>query len=103
MDVVAIRGAVGALVQVKTSADDSRALNWDTVKEVVAGEAFYQRKHPGISFAKVGLTNQSFNAQAQENAALNQVQLLEQPQLVKLLQQYPVTLLDVERQLYAQP
>ena len=103
VDVVAIRGAVGALVQVKTSADDSRALNWDTVKEVVAGEAFYQRKHPGISFAKVGLTNQSFNAQAQENAALNQVQLLEQPQLVKLLQQYPVTLLDVERQLYAQP
>lgn len=102
VDVVAIRGAVGALVQVKTSADDSRALNWDTVKEVVAGEAFYQRKHPGISFAKVGLTNQTFNAQAQENAALNQVQLLERPQLAQLLLQHPVTMLDVERQLYAQ-
>ena len=100
---VAIRGNVGALVQAKTSANDSRALNWDAVKEVIAGEAFYQRRHPGIAFAKVGLTNQRFNAQAQENAALNQVRLLEQTDLAQLLQQYPVTMLEVERLLFAQP
>lgn len=102
VDVVAIRGNVGALVQVKTSANDSRALGWDAVKEVVTGEAFYQRKHPGVSFVKVGLTNQTFNQQAHENADLNQVRLLERPQLEQMLQQHPVTMLEVERLLYAQ-
>ena len=78
VDVVAIRGNYGELIQTKTSAADGRLLGWEAVNEVVAGEAFYVRRHPGVTFRKVGLTNQFLNAGAYEKAALNQVELLDQ-------------------------
>lgn len=102
VDVVAQAGRKGQLVQVKTSGTDGAALNWDAVKEVVAGEAFYRRRHPNVDFEKVCLTNQFFNRQAQENAELNSVQLLDQTHLAELLKQHPVTMLEVERMLYAE-
>jgi len=67
---------------------------------VVAGEAFYRRRHPGVTFKKVGLTNQFFNSGAHEKARLNEVELLDQSQLAKLLAEHSVTMLDVERVLY---
>ncbi len=97
VDVVALRGDYGELIQTKTSASDERGLNWDTVKEVVTGEAFYRRRHPGVHFSKVGLTNQHFNTQAHENARLNGVTLLERQDLANLLGQHPVTMLEIER------
>lgn len=100
VDVVAIRGQVGELVQTKTSASETRALNWDAIKEVVAGEAFYKRRHPGVAFKKIGLTNQTFNQYAHENAKLNGVTLFEQSHLAEMLSQYRVTMLDIERLLY---
>jgi Holliday junction resolvase len=101
VDVVAIRGDVGELVQVKAAATPGTALGWDAVKEVVAGAAFYERRHPGIRFSKVCVTNRSFNHQARENAALNSVNLLEQDALGELLEARSISLLDVERVLYA--
>lgn len=101
VDVVAIKGNKGVLIQAKTSSSDDRALNWDTVKEVVAGEAFYRRRHPGVQFKKVGLTNQRFNSQAHENAILNYVQLMDQKDLSELLKKYALTMLDVERMIYS--
>ncbi|MBY4596397.1 SNF2-related protein [Ottowia caeni] len=100
VDVVAILEQTGELVQTKTSSSDSKPLNWDAVKEVVAGEAFYKRKHPGVVFKKVGLTSQSFNLQAHDNARLNDVMLLERPNLADMLNEHHVTMLDVERILY---
>lgn len=102
VDVVAIKGNLGELVQTKTSASDDRSLNWDTVKEVVGGEAFYRRRHPGVQFKKVGLTNQHFNSHAHENAVINDVELLDQRHLAALLETYPVTMLDIERLLYTE-
>jgi HJR/Mrr/RecB family endonuclease len=101
VDVVAIKGNTGELVQVKTSGTDGTRLGWDAVKEVVTGEAFYRRRHPGIQFNKVGLTNQQFNDQARMNAGLNGVVLLDQVHLADLLERYEVTMPDVERILYA--
>lgn len=100
VDVVAIRAGYGELVQAKSSAADGRLLSWDAVNEVVAGEAFYRRRHPGVTFKKVGLTNQFFNSGAHEKALLNEVELLDQNQLAKLLAEHRVTMLDVERILY---
>lgn len=100
VDVVAILEQAGELVQTKTSSSDSKPLNWDAVKEVVAGEAFYKRKHPGVVFKKFGLTNQAFNQQAHENARLNDVTLLERANLADMLNEHHVTMLDVERFLY---
>lgn len=100
VDIVAIRGSDGELVQTKSSAADGRMLGWDAVKEVVAGEAFYRRRHPGVAFKKFGLTNQFFNSGAYEKASLNGVELLDQSHLDQLLANHRVTMLDVERLLY---
>jgi hypothetical protein len=97
--VVAIEATQGVLLQTKTNSREGGRLGWDTVKEVVGGEAFYRRRHPDTVFRKVGVTNQFFNAQAHEQAALNQVDLVEQPRLLDLLRRFPVTLLEVERML----
>jgi hypothetical protein len=100
VDVVAIRGNYGELVQTKTSSADGRLLSWDAVKEVVAGEAFYRRRHPEVNFKKVGLTNQFFNSGAHEKAYLNEVELLDQSHLGQMLAENHVTILEVERLLY---
>ena len=102
VDVVALADGRGELVQAKTSGTDGTALGWEAVKDVVTGEAFYKRRHPNIEFAKVCLTNQFFNRQAQENATLNSVELIDQVKLEALLGQHPVTMLEVERMLYAE-
>jgi HJR/Mrr/RecB family endonuclease len=102
VDVVAIDGNRGRLIQAKTSGIDGTKLGWDAVKEVVAGEAFYRRRHPSVSFEKVCVTNQFFNSQAQENATLNSVELLDQKHLGELLQAYETTMLEVERMLFAE-
>lgn len=99
VDVVAIRGDYGELIQTKSSSAD-KPLGWDAVNEVVAGEAFYRRKHPGVTFKKVVLTNQVFNSGAHEKASLNAVELLDQSHLAQLLTEYRVTMLEVERLLY---
>ena len=46
VDVVAINGTAGVLIQCKTCGLDEAALSWDAVKEVVAGEAAYRMRHP---------------------------------------------------------
>lgn len=102
VDVVALAAGKGQLVQAKTSGTDGAALNWDAVKEVVAGEAFYRRRHPAVDFEKVCITNQFFNRQAHENAALNAVELLDQTHLAGLLERHVVTMLEVEKMLYAE-
>lgn len=101
VDVVAIQGKRGKLIQAKTCGTDGAKLGWDAVKEVVAGEAFYKRRHPEVAFEKVCITNQSFNSHAVENAALNGVELLDQARLATLLESHTVTMLEVERMLYS--
>ncbi len=101
VDVVAIAGDQGVLIQTKTSSNDGARLGWETVKDVVGGEAFYCRRHPNVVFRKIGLTNQFFNSQACEQAELNNVELIDQAGLDSLIQQYPVTMLELERLLYA--
>lgn len=102
VDVVAISGGEGILIQTKTSGTEGMKLGWETVKDVVAGEAYYRRRHPHVQFKKVGLTNQFFNAQAHEQAGLNGVELVDQVGLADLLTRFPVMMMDVERLLYAE-
>lgn len=100
VDAVAISGGKGELIQTKTSSNEGTRLGWETVKDVVGGEAFYRRKHPNVDFKKVGITNQYFNAQAIEQAELNGVELFDQQRLGELLKQHSVTMMDIERLLY---
>lgn len=100
IDVVAIDGRAGFVIQCKTSSRDGQELGWDAVKEVVAGQAAYARRHPGVAFAKVCVTNQFFNTNAREQARNNDVELVEKPEIEKLLAAYQVTKLDVEALLF---
>jgi hypothetical protein len=101
VDVVAIRNNEGVLIQTKSSGIDGYKHGWDTVKEVIAGHAYYQRRHPGVSFQLIGLSNQYFNSHAYENASLNGVMLIGQDELSELLERFSVNLAEVERFVYA--
>lgn len=100
VDVVAISGEKGVLIQTKTSSNEGTKLGWETVKDVVGGEAFYRRRHPNVEFQKVGLTNQFFNAHAHEQAELNDVLLIDQAMLSEMLTKHTVTMLELERLIY---
>jgi SNF2-related domain/Restriction endonuclease/Helicase conserved C-terminal domain len=99
VDVVAI-GSESELVQCKSSTVDNTTLSWDAIKDVIAGEASYRARHPGVEFRKICITNQFFNDNAHRHAALNNVTLYDQLALAKLIELYPVTLLDIERLLF---
>ncbi len=103
VDVIALPGRLGSgkLIQAKSSAIDGMEHDWDAVKEVVAGHAFYAKQFPKIRFELICITNQYFNEQARLNAALNIVQLIEQNDLVRMLGETPVTMLEVERVLFS--
>jgi hypothetical protein len=102
VDVVAITASDGVLLQCKSCRTDDASLSWDAVKEVVAGEAAYRMRHPGVEFQKVCITNQFFNSTAQKHAELNNVELLGQTQLAGILEEFPVTMLDVDKLRYAE-
>jgi hypothetical protein len=59
-------------------------------------------RHPGVSFKKVCITNQFFNNTAMTHAGLNNVELLDQNHLAELLKKFPVTMLNVEKLLFAE-
>jgi len=104
VDVVALpRSQVkGKLVQAKTSGNDGAKLDWDAVKEVIGGHAFYAHQFPDVEFERVCMTNQYFDQQARLNAKLNDVELVEQPQLAQMLGETSVSMLEVEQVLYTE-
>ncbi len=102
VDVVAISGGKGVLIQTKTSGQDGAKLGWETVKDVSTGAAHYQKQHPHVNFRKVGLTNQFFNPSAHQQAQLNGVELIDQNGLAQLLEQYPVKMLEIEQILFSE-
>ncbi len=104
VDVVALPRSQGhgKLVQAKTSRTDDAALDWDAVKEVVGGHAFYAKQFPQVTFDRICMTNQYFDRQAHLNAELNEVELVEQPQLARMLEETAVSILEVEQVLYTE-
>jgi hypothetical protein len=95
VDVVALCGNEGILIQCKTSSESDRQLGWEAVKEVVGGTAVYAEKFPTLRFRRICLTNQRFNKRAHERARANGVQLMEHAALARLIKEYPLGTLDV--------
>lgn len=89
IDVVALKGRDGELLQCKSS--KSAEVGWDAIKEVTAGAARYQARFSGTRFRRVAVTNQSFTSGAVLQAEANQVDLVTRPRLEELLGQSPVT------------
>lgn len=93
IDIVAINGKNGLLIQCKRS---SKILGWDAIKEVVAGTARYQKLYPTINFSKVAITNQFFNQNAKDQAAHNCVTLWERSDIDKQLRASKLTRNEVD-------
>lgn len=64
VDVVAITGREGVLIQCKSSMIEDVELGWEAVKDVVAGAAAYSAQYPGVTFSLVAVTNKRFNGTA---------------------------------------
>ncbi|PIY00821.1 MAG: helicase SNF2 [Hydrogenophilales bacterium CG_4_10_14_3_um_filter_58_23] len=90
IDVVAIKGNAGKLIQCKSSSVSGHTLGWEAVKDVVAGAAAYEMKYAGVAFQKVAVTNQFFNGSTKEQAHLNNVELIECHALEEMLKKHPV-------------
>lgn len=101
VDVLAIRGAEGVLIQCKSSATEGRELGWDAVKDVSAGAPAYAQRHPGVQFSLVAATNQRFNNTAWQQAQLLNVELVDAEDLARLLAQYPMRRGELEKFLLA--
>lgn len=83
IDVIAISGMDGVLIQCKSSSIARKELGWDGVKDVVAGAAAYKAKFPGVQFSLVVVTNQRFNGTARLQAKVNSVELIDGDDLVE--------------------
>jgi len=97
IDVVAIRGSEGALIQCKSSSVEGYRMNGDAVRQVVTGTASYRLNYPGICFQQICVSNQAFMPEAHRLARENGVTLLERDSLAELLRRHPVTRMDVHR------
>jgi HJR/Mrr/RecB family endonuclease len=96
IDIVAIKGSVGQLIQCKASTTN-HSLGWDAVKEVVAGARAYEKQFPNVTFEKVAVTNQRFNNTAIGQAKLHDVLLIEGIELSLWLENYSVLLSFLQR------
>ena len=94
IDVVAIKGRDGELLQCKSSKRED--LGWDAIKEVVGGAAMYQARFAGTRMRKVAVTNQQFNGRAIEQASASQVELVTRTRLEELLGKHPISNHDME-------
>jgi HJR/Mrr/RecB family endonuclease len=94
VDIVALKGREGVLVQCKSSANAE--LGWDAIKEVAAGAASYQAQYPNARFRRVPVTNRSFNGTARHQSEMNRVSLIERSGLEELLGQHPVSNIEFE-------
>lgn len=86
VDVVAISGTEGLLIQCKSSAVEGKDLGWEAVKDVVAGKKGYEKKYPGIHFSLLAVTNRRFNETAREQAENNNVCLIDHNRLADYLE-----------------
>lgn len=101
VDVVAILNDQGVLIQCKSSMNSARQLSWDAIKDVVTGKASYRRRHPGVKFDLLCMTNQHFNTKAKEQALLNDVSLINQDEIAQLLLTHTVTFASIEKFLFS--
>lgn len=89
VDVVAVKGREGELIQCKSSKLPS--IGWEAIKDVTGGAAGYQARYPKTRFKRIAVTNQTFTEGAMAHAVENKVQVVTRASLEELLGRYPTT------------
>lgn len=101
VDVVAVKGEEGVVIQCKSSSIENREHGWDAVRDVAAGVAAYSRRYAGVRFSLVAVTNQRFNNTARQQAEILGVELIDGDDLAGLLVKYPVQRGEIEQFMFA--
>lgn len=94
IDVVALKGKVGELIQCKSSAKAD--VGWDAVKEVFAGAAKYRAMYAGTKLGNVAVTNQYFTSGAVSQASANRVRLVQRAEIEEMLGKYPISNIEFD-------
>ena len=89
VDIVAIHGAKGELIQCKSSGSEGRELGWEAIKDVAAGSSAYAARYPNVRFNLVAATNRRFNQAAREQAQTLHVRLVDGDELARMLEATP--------------
>lgn len=97
VDIVAINGNRGALIQCKSSGVEGKEMGWEAVKDVAAGSAAYLARYPGVEFQLFAATNRQFNQSARQQASLLNVTLIEGRDLIDLLSKHPTKRGELDR------
>jgi HJR/Mrr/RecB family endonuclease len=97
VDVVAIHGNRGALIQCKSFGNENKQMGWDVIKDVSAGATAYTARYPGVDFELVAATNRKFNETARQQASVLNVRLVEAGDLAGLLCAYPTKRGELDR------
>jgi hypothetical protein len=90
VDVVALRGNEGIVIQCKVSSVVGKELGWEAVKDVAAGAPAYSERFPGVRLSMAATTNQLFNETARCQANVLHVELFDGGDLAKMLRENPV-------------
>ena len=64
-------------------------MGWGAINQIVAGAVAYEKQYPDVTFSKVAVTNQYFNATSIRQAVDNKVSLIDGGILVEWLSLYP--------------
>jgi len=97
VDVVAIDGNRGALIQCKSSGVEGKEMGWDAIKDVAAGAVAYAARYPGVKFELIAATNRTFNQSARQQASVLNVRLIEAQDLISLLTKHPTKRGELDR------
>ncbi|MEX3967933.1 SNF2-related protein [Paraburkholderia sp. EG286B] len=97
VDIVAIEGNRGALIQCKSSGVEGKEMGWEAVKDISAGSAAYSARYPGVEFQLFAATNRRFNQSARQQASLLNVTLIEGGDLMDLLSKHPTKRGELDR------
>ena len=97
VDVVAIDGKKGVLIQCKSSGVEGKEMGWEAIKDVSAGAAAYAERYPDVEFELIAATNRKFNQSAKQQAALLNVRLIEGDDLIGLLLKHPTKRGELDR------
>lgn len=89
VDVVALKGKKGFLLQCKSAARGS--IGWDAIKEVAAGSALYSSRYPKTQLRLLAVTNQVFNSEAEGQAKALRVEMVVRKDLEELMSRFPIT------------
>lgn len=89
VDVVALRGSEGELLQCKSSVNAK--IGWDAIKDVSTGAAQYQARYAGTRLRRIAVTNQDFTSAAIAQAESNKAELVTRKLLAEYLGAHPLT------------